>query len=250
MRRWTRRPSVGVCRMSARSDGFARHRSVISAMTNAPATAENSFATPFGIVKSRPRNEIWVASSLTRTTISRTSKTPRLRRSLLPMSPQSACVWRRPDRTVQLFRLPRSPLCGGGRRWGLRRPAAVVSSSGGVKDSWASARPRTRRSKSPADASRSMSTTPSARSWKFPVSKMKHYLTWGQIRWSRCDTLRALGMLRDRPADHEKEVREAAGAVEGVGRKKDLGANITKLFDGATGKKPGRIVESVVRLCE
>src|SRR5258705_1508406 len=59
-------------------------------MTNTRATAENSFATPFGIVKSRPRNEIWVASSLTRTTISRTSKTPRLRRSLLPMSPQSA----------------------------------------------------------------------------------------------------------------------------------------------------------------
>jgi hypothetical protein len=147
-------------------------------MTSTPAAAENSFATPIGIVKSRPRNEIWVASSLTRTTISRTSKTPRLRRSLLPMSPQSACVWRRPDRTVQLFRLPRSPLCWGGRRWGLRSPAAVVSSSGGVKDSWPSARPRRRRSKSPADASRSKSTTPSARSWKFPVSKMKHYLTW------------------------------------------------------------------------
>jgi hypothetical protein len=60
----------------------------------------------------------------------------------------------------------------------------------------------------------------------------------------------AAEVLRDRPADHEKEVREAPGAVEGVGRKKDLGANITKLFDGATGKKPGRIVESVVRLCE
>ena len=28
VRRWTRRPSVGVCRMSAGSDGFARHRSV------------------------------------------------------------------------------------------------------------------------------------------------------------------------------------------------------------------------------
>ena len=54
----------------------------------------------------------------------------------------------------------------------------MVSSSGGVKDSWPSARPRRRRSKSPADASRSKSTTPSARSWKFPVSKMKHYLTW------------------------------------------------------------------------
>ena len=36
-----------------------------------------------------------------------------------------------------------------------------------------------------------------------------------------------------------------------LGGKKDLGANITKLFDGATDrKKPGRIVESVVRLCE
>jgi len=61
----------------------------------------------------------------------------------------------------------------------------VASSSGGVKDSWASARPRRRRSKSPADASRSMSTTPSARSWKFPVSKMKHYLTWWANRCSR-----------------------------------------------------------------
>ena len=30
----------------------------------------------------------------------------------------------------------------------------MVSSSGGVKDSWASARPRMRRSKSPADASK------------------------------------------------------------------------------------------------
>ena len=36
-----------------------------------------------------------------------------------------------------------------------------------------------------------------------------------------------------------------------LGGKKDFGANITKLFDGATDrKKPGRIVESVVRLCE
>ena len=33
------------------------------------------------------------------------------------------------------------------------------------------------------------------------------------------NTRRALGMLRDRPADHEKAVRDAAGAVDGVGRK-------------------------------
>src|SRR5258705_85108 len=103
----------------------------ISAMTSTPTAAENSFVTLFGIVKSRPRNEIWVASSLTRTTISRTSKTPRLRRSLLPMSPQSACVWRRLDRTGQLFRLPRSPLCGGGRRCGLPSPAPVMPANGG-----------------------------------------------------------------------------------------------------------------------
>jgi hypothetical protein len=87
-----------------------------------------------------------------------------------------------------------------------------------------------------------MSTTPSARSWKFPVSKMKDYLTWwANSMQSRCNTLRALGMLRDRPADHEKAVREAPGAVEGVARvlggKKDLGANITKLFDGATDRE-------------
>ena len=36
-----------------------------------------------------------------------------------------------------------------------------------------------------------------------------------------------------------------------LGGKQDFGANITKLFDGATDReKPGRIVESVVRLCE
>jgi hypothetical protein len=98
---------------------------------------------------------------------------------------------------------------------------------------------------SPADASRSMSTTPSARSWKFPVSKMKHYLTWwANSMQSRCNPLRALGMLRDRPADHEKSVREAPGAVDGVARvlggKKDLGANITKVFDGATDREKAR----------
>ena len=149
-------------------------------MTSTPAAAENSFATPIGIVKSRPRNEIWVASSLTRTKISRTSKTPRLRRSLLPMSPQSAIRVRVAAAGQDGAAVPagEESLCGGGRRWGLRSPAAVVSSSGGVKNSWASARPRRRRSKSPADASRSMSTTPSARSWKFPVSTMTHYLTW------------------------------------------------------------------------
>jgi hypothetical protein len=53
--------------------------------------------------------------------------------------------------------------------------------------------------------------------------------------------MRALGMLRDRPAAHEKAVREAPGAVDGVARvlggKKDFGANITKLFDRATDRK-------------
>ena len=80
---------------------------------NTPAIAENSFATPIGIVKSRPRNEIWVASSLTRTTISRTSN-PRgsdARSCPCLRNPQPACVWRRPDRTVQLFRARDSPLC-------------------------------------------------------------------------------------------------------------------------------------------
>jgi hypothetical protein len=43
-------------------------------------------------------------------------------------------------------------------------------------------------------------------------------------------------------------------AVDGVARllggKQDFGANITKLFGGTDSGKPGRIVESVVRLCE
>src|SRR6202162_3379250 len=142
-------------------------------------------------------------------------------------------------------------LVGGGRRCGLRSPAAVVSSSGGVKDSWASARPRTRRSNSPADASRSMSTTPSARSWKFPVSKMKHYLTWwANSMQSRCNTLQALGMLRDRPADHEKAVREAPGAVEGVARvlaERRTSAPTLRscLLAQPTGKKPAASLKAL-----
>jgi hypothetical protein len=171
-------------------------------------------------------------------------------------NPQSACVWRRPDRTVQLFRLPRTPLCGGGRRWGLRSPAAVMSSSGGVKDSWASARPRRRRSKSAADASRSMSTTPSAQSWKFPVSKMKHYLTW----WANSMQSRAIpcGHLECCEIDQQTTKRQCMRlqalltvVARVLGGKKDLGANIRSCSMGQpTGKKPDRIVESVVRLCE
>ena len=117
----------------------------------------------------------------------------------------------------------------------------MVSSSGGVKDSWASARPRTRRSKSPADASRSMSTTPSARSWKFPVSKMKHYLTW----WANSMQSRAIpcGRLECCEIDQQTTKRQCV-RLQGLlkvsrvlGGKKDLGANITKLFDGATDRK-------------
>src|SRR5882757_3079443 len=103
-----------------------------------------------------------------------------------------------------------------GRREQLRDPFRHREVE--AEDSWASARPRTRRSKSPADASRSMSTTPRARSWKFPVSKMKHYLTWWANSMQSRNTLRALGMLRDRPTDHEKAVRESPWAVEGVAR--------------------------------
>ena len=108
--------------------------------------------------------------------------------------------------------------------WGWQAVGSAESGCRGVIQWWGEGlvgerAARTRRSKSPADASRSMSTTPSARSWKFPVSKMKHYLTWWGNSMQSRNTLRALGMLRDRPADHEKAVREAAGAVHGVGRK-------------------------------
>jgi hypothetical protein len=66
--------------------------------------------------------------------------------------------------------------------------------------------------------------------------------------------LRALGMLRDRPADHEKAVRESPWAGEGVarvGRKAGLRRQHYEAVRwGNRPKKPGRIVESVVRLCE
>jgi hypothetical protein len=71
-----------------------------------------------------------------------------------------------------------------------------------------------RRSKSPADASRSMSTTPSAQSWTFPVSKTKYYLTWwANSMQSRVQYLRALGMLRDRPADYERQCARLQGLL-------------------------------------
>ena len=76
---------------------------------------------------------------------------------------------------------------------------------------------------------------------------------WGNSMQSR-NTLRALGMLRDRPADHEKAVRESPWAVEGVarvGRKAGLRRqHYEAVRCGNRPKKPGRIVESVVRLCE
>ena len=57
-------------------------------------------------------------------------------------------------------------------------------------------------------------------------------------------------MLRDRPADHEKAVREAAGAVDGVARvlggRKDLGANIRSCSMGQpTGKSPAASLKAL-----
>ena len=94
-----------------------------------------------------------------------------------------------------------------------------------------------------------MSTAPSARSWKFPVSKMKHYLTWwANSMQSRCNTLRALGMLRDRPTDHEKAVRESPRAC--WAERRTSAPTLRSCSMGQPTEKPGRIVESVVRRCE
>ena len=96
-----------------------------------------------------------------------------------------------------------------------------------------------------------MSTTPSARSRKFPVSTMTHYLTW----WANSMQSRAIpcGRLESCEIDQQTTKRQYVrlqGQLTVLGGK-DLGANITKLFDGATDpEKPGRIVESAVRLCE
>ena len=86
------------------------------------------------------------------------------------------------------------------------------------------------------------------------------------------NTLRALGMLRDRPADHEKAVRESPRAC--WAERRTSAPTLRSCSMGQpTGKKPGRcqrrpkidpfstrgqfsddadsrIVESVVRLCE
>ena len=80
---------------------------------------------------------------------------------------------------------------------------------------------------------------------------MKHYLTW----WANSMQSRAIpcGRLECCEIDQQTTKRQCVrlqGLLTVLGGK-DLGANITKLFDGATDReKPGRIVESVVRLCE
>ncbi len=115
----------------------------------------------------------------------------------------------------------------------------MVSSSGGVKDSWASARPygtievSSRRFEIHVyDPERTELEVSGVEDEALPDLVGKFDAVEG-------NTLRALGMRRDRPADHEKAVRDAAGAVDGVGGK-DLGANITKLFDGATDRGKAR----------
>ena len=85
-----------------------------------------------------------------------------------------------------------------------------------------------------------MSTTPSARSWKFPVSKMKHYLTW----WANSMQSRAIpcGRLECCEIDQQTTKRQYVmlqGLLTVLGGK-DLGANITKLFDGATDREKAR----------
>jgi len=103
-------------------------------------------------------------------------------------------------------------LCGGGRRWGL-----AESGCRGVVQWWGEGLVGERAAAYEAIevSSRRFEIHvygPSARSWKFPVSKMKHYLTWWGNSMQSRNTLRALGMLPDRPTDHEKAVRESPRA--------------------------------------
>ena len=74
------------------------------------------------------------------------------------------------------------------------------------------------------------------------MSKMKHYLTWWANSMQSRNTLRALGLLRDRPADHEKAVREAPGAVEGVarvlGERRTSAPTLRSCSMGQPGKSP------------
>ncbi len=87
-----------------------------------------------------------------------------------------------------------------------------------------------------------MSTTPSARSLKFPVSKMKHYLTW----WANSMQSRAIPCVRlecceiDQQTTKRQCMMLQGLLIRRVGRKEDLGANITKLFDGATDRGKAR----------
>jgi hypothetical protein len=96
-----------------------------------------------------------------------------------------------------------------------------------------------------------MSTTPSARSWKFPVSTMTHYLTW----WANSMQSRAIPCERLACCEIDQQTTKRQcmmlqGLLTALGGK-DLGANITNCSMGQpTGKKPGRILESVVRLFE
>ena len=191
---------------------------------------------------------------MTKTTISRTSKTPRLRRSLLPMSPQSAIRVRVAAAGQDGAAVPAAEES---LVWGWQAVGSAESGCRGVVQWWGEGLVGER---DPAyEGDRSLQPTLRDHVYgpertELEVSGVEDEALPDLV--GKFDAVEvqypagAWNAARSTSRPQKGGLREAAGAVEGVGRKKDLGANITKLFDGATGKKPGRIGESVVRLCE
>ena len=96
---------------------------------------------------------------------------------------------------------------------------------------------------------------PSARSWKFPVSKMKHYLTWWAIRCSRgipCGRLECCEIDQQTTKRQCVRLQGLLKVSRGCWAERRTSAPTLRScsMGQPTGKKPGRIVESVVRLCE
>ena len=149
-------------------------------------------------------------------------KTPRLRRSLLPMSPQ-------PVTRVRVAAAGQDgaavPAAEESLVWGRQAVGSAESGCRGVVQWWGEGLVGERAAAYEGDRS----LQPTLRDpchdperTELEVSGVEDEALpdlVGKFDAVEGNTRRALGMLRDRPADHEKAVRDAAGAVDGVGRK-------------------------------
>jgi hypothetical protein len=159
------------------------------------------------------------------------------------MFPQSVCVWRWLDRTVQLFQLPRSPLCGQAVGFAESGCRGVVQWRGeGLVGERAAAyeviEVSSRRFEIRVyDPERTELEVSGVEDNAVPDLVGEFDAVKGAMRAGAWNAARSTSRPR-------KGSAQGSRAVEGVGRvlggKQDFGANITKLFNGATDREKAR----------